>query len=92
MITLQVYDEMRIRLQPGQSFASNGATKQEVGALLSMKSNKAYQSYRSEIEILCDLVQNENYGLRQTLSLIHQLSQMFYREKEFLSVLHLFDK
>ncbi|XP_055999889.1 ectopic P granules protein 5 homolog isoform X2 [Ostrea edulis] len=92
MITLQVYDEMRIRLQPGQSLASNGATKQEVGALLSMKSNKAYQSYRSEIEILCDLVQNENYGLRQTLSLIHQLSQMFYREKEFLSVLHLFDK
>ncbi|XP_061187011.1 ectopic P granules protein 5 homolog [Saccostrea echinata] len=92
MITLQVYDEMRLRLQAGQSLANNGATKQEVGALLSMKTNKAYQSYKNEIEILCDLVQNENYGLRQTLNLIHQLSQMFYREKEYLSVIHTFDK
>lgn len=88
MITLQVYDEMRLRLQPGQSLASNGATKQEVGALLSMKSNKLYQSYKNEIELLCDVVQNENYGLRQTLNLIHQISEMFYKEKEYLSILH----
>lgn len=88
MITLQVYDEMRLRLQPGQSLASNGATKQEVGALLSMKSNKLYQAYKNEIELLCDVVQNENYGLRQTLNLIHQISEMFYKEKEYLSILH----
>lgn len=68
--------------------ASNGATKQEVGALLSMKSNKLYQSYKNEIELLCDVVQNENYGLRQTLNLIHQISEMFYKEKEYLSILH----
>ena len=89
MITLQVYDEMRLRLQPGQALASNGATKQEVGALLSMKSNKLYQSYKNEIEMLCDMVQNESYGLRQTLNLIQQISEMFYREKEYLSVLHM---
>lgn len=89
MIILQVYDEMRLRLQPGQALASNGATKQEVGALLSMKSNKLYQSYKNEIEMLCDMVQNESYGLRQTLNLIQQISEMFYREKEYLSVLHM---
>lgn len=88
MISLQIYGDSVLRLNPEEELANMSHSKSDVSTLQSMKTSKQYQSFKSEIEIAIMFVTDRSNCLRHTQELIHNLSIAFYQDKEFLSVVH----
>ena len=77
--------ENQLRLKPTSPPSSFPTVKQEVSALLSLKTNKKYQSIKADVEMMCEYVVDPNKCIGNVLELIHMAKALFYSDKEFLS-------
>lgn len=83
----QVVSENQLRLEPTSPPSAFPSIKQEVGALLSLKTNKKYQTIKADVEMMCEYVVDPNKCIGNVLELIHMAKALFYSDKEFLSVM-----
>ena len=77
----------QLRLEPTSPPSSLPHIKQELGALLSLKTNKKYQPIKTDVEMMCEFVVDPNKCIGNVLELIHMARALFYSDKEFLSVM-----
>ncbi|XP_053378040.1 ectopic P granules protein 5 homolog isoform X2 [Mercenaria mercenaria] len=83
----QVVSDDKLRLLPTDPTSTLSTAKQDIGYLLSIKTNKKYQPIKTEVDMACDFVTNQSKCLRDVLDLLKLLKGRFYADKEYLSVI-----
>ncbi|XP_063408193.1 ectopic P granules protein 5 homolog isoform X1 [Mytilus trossulus] len=89
MLSAQIFGESLLRC-PGEPAVSTSSSKQQLTFLHSLKSNRQYHQFKSDIQMSCDFVTSPDKYLADTVDLLGRLSTIFYSDKKFLSVLHNF--
>ena len=83
----QVISENQLRLEPSSPPSTFPNIKQEVGALLALKSNKRYQPIKADVEMMCEFVTDPKKCIGNVLELVQMSKVLFYSDKEYLSVM-----
>lgn len=83
----QIISDTRLRLSPNDPASTLSTVKQDLGQLLSLRSNKKYQPIKSEIEMICEYVTDQSKCLRDVLELMKLLKINLYHDQEYLSVI-----
>lgn len=89
MLSAQIFGESLLRC-PGEPVVSTSSSKQQLTFLHSLKSNRQYHQFKSDIQMSCDFVTSSDKYLADAVDLLGRLSTIFYSDKKFLSVLHNF--
>ena len=79
--------ENQLRLEPTSPPSAFPSTKQEVAALLALKTNKKYNPIKADVEMMCEIVTDPNKCIGNVLELIQMSKAVFYSDKEYLSVM-----
>ena len=77
----------QLRLEPNSPPSNLPITRQEVGALLSLKTNKKYQAIKTDVEMMCEFVLDPNKCIGNVMELLHMSKVLFYSDREYLSVM-----
>ncbi|XP_052280497.1 ectopic P granules protein 5 homolog [Dreissena polymorpha] len=85
--SLQIAGDSSLRLKPADPASSVPAVKLDVNNLLSIKTNKKYQPIRTQVDRVCEYVNDQSKCLRDAIGLLAMLKELFYADKHFLSLI-----
>ena len=83
----QILSDNSLRLQQQDPPSPHPHARQDTASLLATKTNKKYQPIRDLVEKSCDFVTNQSKCLIDVFVLLKLLKDMFYSDKEYLSVI-----
>ena len=79
--------ENQLRLEPTSPSSAFPNTKQEIAALIALKTNKKYQAIKADVEMMCEFVTNPNKCIGNVLELLQMSKAVFYSDKEYLTMM-----